>query len=45
MRKQQLDKIYQISDTVQEKAEKADVRKGLSFLEEKIKEIIIVMSE
>lgn len=28
-----------------EKADKAEVKKGLSFLEEKVKEIIIVVAE
>ena len=39
------DKINCLNSTVVEKSDKCEVKKGMSFIEEKIKEIIIVLTE
>jgi hypothetical protein len=39
------ERINFLNEAALEKAEKADVKKGLTFLEDKIKEIIIVLAE
>jgi hypothetical protein len=40
-----LDRVQALIDAVAEKADKSDVKRGFTFLEEKIKELIIVVAE
>lgn len=44
-RQKVMEKLQFATEMILEKAEKAEVRKGLAFLEEKIKEVIIVLTE
>jgi hypothetical protein len=44
-RKTVLERVQALAEAVGEKADKADVKRGFTFLEEKIKEVIIVLAE
>lgn len=44
-RKVMLDKIQALTESLGQKAEKTEVKRGLTFLEDKLKEVIIVMAE
>lgn len=39
------EKVKHIADALAEKADKSEVKKGLTFLEDKIREIIIVLAD